>query len=70
MGILLGVSIMGIAQCNGYHSVSGLFVRKIGSLGVRGEHLGGLRELSVRGKITQGVGISQCNGYPLGCVQV
>ncbi len=57
-------------------------MRKTGSLSVRGELLGGLWELSLRGKITQGVGITQCNGYhsvsgypsmsgyPLGCVPV
>jgi hypothetical protein len=34
--------VMGIPQCNGYHLVSGLFVRKIGSLSVMGKLLGGL----------------------------
>ncbi len=31
----------GIPQCNGYHSMSGLFVSKLGSLGVMGKLLGG-----------------------------
>jgi len=58
-----------ITQCDGYHSVSGLFVRKTGSLCAMGKLLGGLWELSVRGKVTQGIGITQCNGYHLvsGC---
>jgi hypothetical protein len=34
--------VMGIPQCHGYHSVSGLFVRKTGSLSVMGKLLGGL----------------------------
>jgi hypothetical protein len=69
---VLGVSLSVMSdtpQCHGYHSVSGLFVRKTGSLSVMGKLLGGLWELSVRGKITQGMGITQCNGYPLGCVR-
>ncbi len=38
---------MGITQCQGYHSVSGLFVRKTGSLSVMGELLGEFSELEV-----------------------
>jgi hypothetical protein len=68
----LKLRVMGITQCQGYHSVSGLFVRKTGSLNVMGELLGGLWKLwvsvslSVMG-ILLGVsvmGITQCNGYP------
>jgi hypothetical protein len=71
----VSLSVKGIPQCNGYHSVSGLFVRKAGSLGVMDKLLGGLWELLVRRKITQDIGITkcqgitQCNGYPLGCVR-
>ncbi len=42
------LSVMGITQCqekslcDGYHSVSGLFVRKTGSLSAMGKLLGGL----------------------------
>ncbi len=38
----LELRVMGIPQGNGYHSVSGLFVRKTGSLSVMGKLLGGL----------------------------
>jgi hypothetical protein len=66
----LELRVMGITQCqgypscHGYHSVSGLFVRKTWSFSIMGKLLGGLWELLMRGKITQGIGITQCNnGY-------
>jgi hypothetical protein len=40
--VMVSLSVRGIPRCHGYHSVSGLFVRKPGSLSVMGKLLGGL----------------------------
>ena len=40
-GYWVSLSVRDIPQCHGYHLVSGLFVRKTGSLSVMGELLGG-----------------------------